>query len=70
MASVTRVRALAQAASCTTSTREPCAGPPTVPRSPLQAKVQVYTQFILGLHYVFIFITLFLLLASPRLKTY
>ncbi len=46
MASVTRApRALAQAASCTTSTRGPCAGPQTMPRSPWLAKVEVYTQF-------------------------
>ena len=52
MASVMRARALAQAASSTTSTRGPCAGPPgpTMPRSPWQAKVHVYTQFTACLH--------------------
>ena len=50
MESVMRARALAQAASCTTSTSGSCAGPPAMPRSPLLAKVQAYTRFIPSLY--------------------
>ena len=54
----TRAHALAQAASCTISTRGPCAGPLTMPRSPWLAKVlrlhlvYIYTvsKFTFGLH--------------------